>query len=428
MHVRKLAFLAVSLFALSLPALASDWPQWRGPDRTDVSKETGLLKSWPDKGPHLLWTFRDAGVGYFGPAIVGDRLYSMGADDQNEYVFVLDVKSGQKVWSCEIGKRFKNGYGDGPRATPTVDGDRLYALGGQGSLVCVDVKSGKKIWSLSMQKDLGGQMMSGWGYTESPLVDGDKLICAPGGDNGMLAAVDKNTGKVLWRSKDLTDPASYSSLLVADVSGTRQYLVLTGRGQAGVAAKDGRLLWHTEYCINGVAMVPTPIFQDGSAYFSTDYGAGCALLKLTPDGNGTRAEKIYANKNMENHHGGVILLDGYLYGWSGNSNYRGTPRGKWVCQELKTGKVVWEEKDALGAASITYADGHLYCYSQDDGTVVLLRATPKGWKEDGRFKIPEETKVPRKSGRIWTHPVVANGRLYLRDEDLIFCYDVRATN
>jgi len=399
-----------------LPLHAADWPQWQGPDRTNVSTETGLLKQWPATGPKLLWTFTQAGTGYSEPAIVGDRLYTMGADQTTEYLFAIDLKTRKRLWSAEIGPRFTNGWGDGPRGTPTVDGDLIFALGGQGNLVCVKAGGGQKYWTKNMQRDLGGKMMSGWGYTESPLVDGDAVVCTPGGKQGTLAALDKNTGEVRWRSTEFTDDAGYSSLVVSEAGGIRQYVQRTGASVSGVAAKDGRLLWRFPHAAR-TAAIPTPIVSENYVFSTSGYGAGCVLIKLMPINNGIKAEKVYANSDMTNHHGGVVKVGDYVYGYS--------DRGGWTCMEFMTGKVVWKETRKLGKGSITAADGRLYCYSENDGTVALIEASPEGWKESGRFKIPKQTKLPRKSGHIWTHPVVANGRLYLRDQDLIFCYQVK---
>src|SRR5262249_51317606 len=250
--------------------------------------------------------------------------FTMGARGNTEYLFALNADNGNEVWATAVGPLFRNGYGDGPRGTPTTDGNILYALGGQGKLICGEIATGKKRWQVDMHKDLHGKMMSGWGYTESPLVDGDKLICTPGGDSGTLAALNKNTGKVIWRSTELTDLASYSSCIIAEVGGVRQYIVLTGEGVAGVATDDGRLLWHYVQPEGKyrVAVVATPIFHDNCVYVSADYNAGCDLIKLTPEGSGIKAEQVYSNHNMENHHGGVILVNRYLYGCSGNTNQR----------------------------------------------------------------------------------------------------------
>jgi outer membrane protein assembly factor BamB len=415
--MKKFTLLLLTLL-LAVPfATADDWPQWQGPDRTNVSNETGLLQTWPSGGPRLLWTFRDAGAGYSGPAIVGDRLYTMGADSKTEYLYALDLKTQKKVWSTELDRRYKNDRGDGPRGTPTVDGDHIFAISGEGMLVCIEAATGKKVWSKSFPQDFRGKFMGRWGFTESPLVDGDVLVCSPGGAEGTLAALNKKTGELLWRSKGLKVPASYSSIIAAEVNGVRQYIQMTSAGVVGVAAKDGSLLWEKNVAANGTAVIPTPIFHDNHVFVTSGYGAGCGLVKLTLAGNGgTKAEEVFANKNMVNHHGGVVLVGDYLYG---HSDSRG-----WICQKFKTGEVVWAERSKLGKGSLTYADGHLICYSERGGNVVLVKATPDGWKEDGRFKIPEETKISR--GGIWTHPVVANGRLYLRDQDLIFCYDLKA--
>ncbi len=411
-----------SLFVCA-PAAAADWPQWRGPDRNDVSKETGLLKDWPANGPPLLWTFDHAGLGYSGPAVVGDRLYTLGARDGNEYVLALDVRTGKEVWATRFAAEFQNGWGDGPRGTPAVDGELLYAIGGQGELVCCETATGKVRWSIGLRKDLGGQLMSGWGYSESPLVDGAHVICCPGGDRGTMAALDKHSGKVAWRSTDLTDKATYSSVVVATVGGVRQYVQTTYAGGqdgavVGVRASDGKLLWRYERDGYRTAVIPTPIVKGDLVYVTVGYGAGCDLLRLVPDGEGTKVEKIFSDRTMDNKHGGAVWVEDHVYGWTDQE------RGRWICQAIPSGKVVWESKK-LGRGSITYADGRLYCYSENNGTCVLIEASPEGWKEHGRFTIPKESGVRSPSGGVWTHPVVANGRLYLRDQDLLYCFDVK---
>ncbi len=421
MNTRSLSLTAGCLAALALAAPAADWPQWQGPDRNNVSKETGLLKSWPKDGPRLLWTYEKAGAGYAAPAVVGERIYILGQRGDVEHVLALDVKTAKDVWASPLARYLSTGstehYGIGPRSTPTIDGDVLYALGSQGTLVCVKNSDGKLVWKTSLPNDLQGQMMSQWGWSESPLVAGDQVVCTPGGKNGTLAALDKKTGKVIWRSKRLTDTAGYSSVVVSEAGGVKQYVQQTGKADVGVAAKDGQLLWRVENPKFRTAVVPTPIIQDDLVYVTAGYQIGCNLFKLSAAGQGIKAESLYdstAKKSVENKHEAVVLVGEHIYGWSDSE------RGRWVCQELKTGKVVWESK-ALGRGSVTCADGHLYCYSESDGTVVLAQATPAGWKEDGRFKIPR-TKKP---GSIWAHPVVANGYLYLRDQDLIYCYNLK---
>jgi outer membrane protein assembly factor BamB len=426
-----------ALLGLLLPALAAadDWPQWRGPARDDVSKETGLLKQWPAGGPKLLWTAESCGFGYSGPAVVGDRLYCLGArpgegEQFTVYAFALDVTTGKPVWTHDLGTyregngaSYLTGWGGGPRGTPTVDGVSLYALDPIGNLACLETATGKEHWRKNLVTDLRGDIPQ-WGYSESPLVDGEKLIITPGGGQGTMAALNKATGEVVWRSKTLTDPAAYSSAVVGNAGGVRQYVQLTDRGIAGIAAGDGKQLWY--YSKQGVfatAVIPTPIVSGEHVYATAGYSAGCDLLKLTPDGaGGFRPEAVYSNKVMVNQHGGVLLYKDHVYGFS--------DRKGWVCQNLLTGKAVWEEKTdraerGLGKGSLTCADGQLYCYGEAKGTLVRVEASPAGWKETGRFTIPRETKLPRRDGLIWTHPVVANGKLYLRDQDLLFCFDLK---
>jgi outer membrane protein assembly factor BamB len=420
MNTRTLPVVLVGL-VLTLPALAADWPQWQGPDRNNVSKETGLLKSWPKEGPKLLWTYDNAGNGYSSYAIVGDRLYTLGARGETEYVISIDVNTGKEIWSREIAPYLANGstknYGIGTRGVPTIDGDLLYALGSQGKLVCLETAGGQQRWTVSLPNDLHGQMMSSWGWSESPLVDGDHVLVSPGGKDGTLACLDKKNGALLWRSKEVTDPAAYSSIVVAEAGGLRQYVQTTGQSVIGVAAKDGKLLWRQPKPEFRTAVIPTPIIHDDLVYTTDGYGIGCDQFKLTTSGDSTKAERTYdksVQKNVENKHGGVVLVGDNIYGWTDSGG------GRWVCQDFKTGKIVWESKD-LGRGSITDADGHLYCYSESDGTAVLVEASPAGWKETGRFKIPKTVKP----GSIWSHPVVANGRLYLRDQEMLYCYNVK---
>jgi outer membrane protein assembly factor BamB len=414
------SLLTPALVFLAGTALAADWPQWRGPNRDEVSRETGLLKTWPKGGPKLLWTSEDVGIGYSGPAVVGERLYTLGSDETNDYTYALNTRTGKQVWSRAIGPFVDNGWGGGPRSTPTVDGDYLYALSASGRLNCLKKADGVVVWSveLASRDGLGGNR-PGWNYSESPLVDGDKIICSPGGSKGTLAALDRKTGRVIWRSKELTDPAGYSSVIVVEVGRIRQYVQLTMRGVAGVSAKDGTLLWYYRHPGYRIAVVPTPVFHDGYVYAVAGYGAGSVLLQLSPDGKGTKAEQVYERDKMrlmDNKHGGVVRVGNHVYGYS--------DRGSWLCQEFKTGKSVWMSR-ALGRGSLTYADGHLYCYSENNGTVALVPAKPDKWQEKGRFQLPKLSDRRRPSGGVWTHPVIANGRLYLRDQELLFCYDIK---
>jgi outer membrane protein assembly factor BamB len=392
-------------------APAFDWPQWRGPDRTDISAETGLLKKWPDGGPKRLWLYNEAGLGYSGFSVVAGKLFVMGTKDGKEELQALDVNTGKRLWSAEIGPMFQNDWGGGPRGTPTVDGDRVYALGAQGNLVCVNAAGGKLLWKTSMA-DFGGKVPN-WGYAESPLVDGNMVLCTPGGPNGALVALDKMTGKVFWQSKEFTEPAHYSSIIAVNHNGARQYIQLTMKNFVGINAMDGKLLWKCDWPNGRTAVVPTPIFHDGHVFITSGYGAGCSLTKIGP---GNKTEEVYANKNIVNHHGGVILIGDFLYGYSDGKG--------WSCMNFKTGEVAWADK-TLGKGAIAYADGMIYCLEESSGTVVLAEASPKGWSEQSRFKLDPQTTQRSPRGRIWTHPVICNGRLFLRDQEYIYCHDVK---
>lgn len=411
--LRTLAAGAFAAFLVSTATLSAiDWPQWRGPARTDVGSETGLLKSWPEGGPKQLWVFKEAGLGYAGVSIVGGKLYTMGLRNGGEELIAIDAGSAKELWSAKIGDVLKNDWGDGPRGTPTVDGNFVYALGGQGNLICASVADGKIAWQKSM-KDFGGKT-PGWGYTESVLVDGDKMLCTPGGSQGAIIALNKKTGATIWQSKDFTDGAQYSSIMPATLNGKPQYVQLTMKSIVGLDAANGDKLWRVEFP-GRVAVIPTPIISGNQVYVTAGYGVGCLSVKINPDNSVTG---LYTNKVMKNHHGGAILIEGHVYGHSDGTG--------WVCQNFATGAEVWAEKNALKKGAVGYADGMLYCLSEDNGTVVLAEASPKAWKEASRFKLDPQTTQRKPQGRIWTHPVIVDGKLYLRDQELLSCYDVKA--
>src|SRR5262245_10694271 len=290
-------FTLVLCLAQALCAASFDWPQWRGPERTDVSKETGLLKSWPSAGPKRVWLYEKAGEGYSGPALAAGKLFTMGTRDESECLLAIDANTGKELWVARIGSVFRERRGNGPRCTPTVDGDRVYAMTAEGELACASVADGKILWEESMT-DLGGRVPH-WGYTESVLVDGDKVLCTPGGSKGALAALEKKTGKLLWQSDEFAEPAHYSSMIVAVVDGARQYIQLTESAVAGIAATDGKLLWKSVFP-GRTAVVPTPIYKDSHVYVTASYGAGCKLVKIGP---GNQVTDVYENKVMKNHHG-----------------------------------------------------------------------------------------------------------------------------
>ena len=411
-----LAAAIVVLTSLSISAFGAsgDWPQWRGPHRDGHSPDTGLLKQWADGGPKLAWKATGLGSGYGNVSVVGNRLFAMGDKDGASCVVALNRADGQPIWTTKVGKAGAPGWGGfaGPRCSPTVDGDLVFAVGQYGEVICVDAASGKELWRKDYAKDFGGQMPA-WGYCGMPLVDGDQVILIPGGPRGDLVALNKKTGALIWQSKEFTDGIHYSSPIAAEIGGVRQYIQLTDASVAGIAAADGRLLWRAARK-GSTAVIPTPIYQDGYVYVSSGYGAGCNRFKITAADGKFSAVETYANRVMTNHHGGVVLVGKHLYGFS---------EGKgWTCQEFETGKAVWQEKSKLGKGSLVYADGMLYLRAEDGkGIVALVEATPEGYREKGRFDQPD-----RSEKNSWAHPVVIGGRLYLRDQDVLLCYDVEA--
>ncbi len=395
----------------------ADWPSWRGPDRDGHSPDTGLLKEWPDGGPKLLWTFEKAGTGYSCPAVVGGKIYFTGERDGEAEVICLDA-SGKELWSAPIGddagKGYNTGWGGGPRGAPTVSDGRLYAMSANGDLACIDISGGKVLWRKSLVKDFGGTV-PGWGYAESPLVDGDKLLVTPGGKDGAIVAMNKVSGEVIWKSDELTDEAQYSSIVIAEAGGKRQYVQLFMKQFAGVDAETGDLLWTSDWRQGRTAVIPTPVVRGDKVYITAGYGAGCKLVKIGADS----AEEIWENKVMKNHHGGVVLVGDHLYGFSDGAGL--------VCQSFDSGERVWSEKgENLEKGAVHYADGMLYCLDERNGSVFLVEATPEEYREKGRFGLPKKTTLrDDHQGKVWTHPVVIGGRLYLRDQDLFFCYDVK---
>jgi outer membrane protein assembly factor BamB len=409
-------------------ASADDWPQWQGPDRTAASKETGLLREWPKDGPPLAWKETGLGKGMGGIAVSSGRIYTTGDDDGNTaWLYAFNESDGKPAWSAKIGPGGNPGNvfkPFGPRATPTVDGDRLYILSQTGDLVCFTTE-GKEVWRANYVKDFGG-IMPVWGFSESPLVDGDRLICTPGAADNVFMALDKRTGEPIWKCKVPEGPtgdrgflgtsgAAYASAIAVDFEGIRQYVQLTATTLVGVAASDGKLLWRYDRASNTHRInCSTPVYHDGVVFAASSYDAGGGAVKLTKDDKGMiTAGEAYFSRSLKNHHGGMVLVDEYLYGCF--------DPGILTCVEFKTGKVMWQERQP-GKGSIMYADGRLYCRNEGaQGTIYLVDSDPKKYVERGRFDQPDRSKE-----QAWAHPVVANGKLYIRDQDLLFCYDIAA--
>ena len=396
------------------PAFASDvskdWPGWRNADRSGRSNDTNLLKQWPSGGPKLLWKVEGLGTGYSTPSVVGGIVYLMGTKGDNDVVFAVNAKTHKVMWSTIVGEATKGGGYPGARATPTIDGSKLYTLGSGGSLVCLDTKKGKKVWSTNLRKDFGG-VTGSWDYAESPLIDGDVCVVSPGGKGTAMVALNKANGKEIWRSNAPdAGVAAYASAIVADFNGKKQYIQFMSKSLFAVDAETGKQLWSYEKCANRVANCPTPIYHDGYVFCASGYNTGGGLVKLKADGSQITAEEVYFQKKMNNHHGCVVLVDGHLYG---------THQQALICMDFLTGKVKWEDR-SVGKGSITYADGHLYVRSEN-GPIALVEANPEKYVEKGRFQQPH-----RSNTNAWCHPVVTGGKMYIRDADILLCYNVAA--
>ena len=398
------------------PDSSSDWPTWRGPLRNGISLEKGLLQSWSSEGPPLVWQIDGLGKGYSSIAVADGRIYTMGRRSRPQsgtFLIAFDLKTGRELWATPCGQ-------GNPNCTPSVADGMVYALGREGTLICVNAKTGAPIWTTHFAKEFGGKMMSGWGYSESPLLDGDRLICTPGAKTAALAALDRKTGNTIWTTSvaDLgnrgRDGAGYSSIVVSNGGGVRQYVQMTGRGVISVAADSGKLLWNYNRIANGTANIPTPVISGDHVFCSTGYGTGSALLKIQPQAAAVEEMYFLNSKDLQNHHGGMILMNDHIY--CGHGHNQGMP----LCIELKTGKTKWRpgRGPGSGSAAIVFADNHLY-FRYENGVIALIEATPESYQLKGSFRMATN------NGKSWPHPVIHNGKLYLRDQDALLCYNIR---
>jgi outer membrane protein assembly factor BamB len=400
---------------------SSDWPRWRGVNLDGISKERGLLRSWPEGGPPLVWQIEGLGTGFASVSVADGKIYTMGRWKNTEHLIALNAADGSRLWATPVGPGQNQ---RGSNCTPTVDGDLVYAISIEGDLICARTDNGQPVWNKNFARDFGGRMMSGWGFSESPLVDGPLLICTPGGPGAVLAAMDKLSGKVRWTTpmpyggNQGQDGAGYSSIVVSHAGGVKQYVQLVGRGLIGVQASNGQLLWRYERIANGTANIPTPVVFDDFVFCSTGYGTGSALLRIVKGGGRVQVQEQYflSADRLQNHHGGMILLDGHLYCGHGHNN--GFP----VCLDVRSGRPAWGgdlRGPGTGSAAIAYADGQLY-FRYQNGIMALVEASPQGYQLNGSFRLPSVR------AESWPQPVIANGRLYLRDQEVLMCYDVRA--
>jgi outer membrane protein assembly factor BamB len=402
---------------------AADWPQWRGPNRDGISTDSGLNKDWRNKPPKLLWTSDGMGAGFSSLSIAGDRIYTIGDQASNQAVACANLADGKVLWTSPITDSVPKFNHGGSRSTPTLDGERLFVIPSTGRIICLKTSDGKEVWSKDFRTEWGGRPPN-WGFAESPLVDGDRVLCTPGGSAAMMVALNKTTGKEIFRTEYPTlgdsgkDGAGYSSIVISNACGLKQYVQLVGKGVVGVRASDGKFLWGYNQVANRTATIPTPIIDGDYVFVSSGYGTGAALLKLSKAGTGIRCDEQYFldGKTMQNHHGQMILKDGYIYCGHGHNN--GYP----ICVEINTGKIAWggnQRGVGSGSAAIAFADDHLV-FRYESGEVALIEATPSEYRLKGSFKPPHATRP------CWSHPVILAGRMYLRDNDKLMCYDVRA--
>ncbi len=402
-----------------MPLHANDWPQWRGPKRDGISAETGLLKDWPKEGPKLLWQTKESGSGYSTPSVVGDRLYMLGNEGlDNEFVEALSVSDGKRAWSARLGKvgnpKQQPSF-PAARSTPTVDGDSLYALGSDGDLACLETATGKIRWQKNVRTEFGGKPGE-WAYSESPLIDGEKVVCTPGGSDATLVALNKKSGEIIWKcAAPGGDQAGYASIIMIESGGEKQYVQLLQKGLVGVEAKSGKFLWRYGKPVSRYgANIPTPVADDSYLYTAAA-GTGGGLVKLSHTANGFEAEQIYFDLKLPTAIGGAVKVGENLYGTTGQAL---------LCLEFATGKVKWEQR-GLGPASLCYADGQLYGHGEN-GEVWIVEASPEACREKGHFSPPDQPKRSGQMEKAWAYPVVANGKLYVRDHAALWCYHVKS--
>lgn len=419
----------VSLLLVSASFVRGDWPVFHGPQGDNRSTETGLLKTWPEGGPKLLWTATEIGIsgkptGYGGVAVAEGRIFLTGNVDRAEkeataVLYCLDEKSGKTLWKSEIGNGWMGHY-EGDRSTPTVDGERVYAFAAKGDLTCFEVATGKQVWTRSLTTDFDAAAPA-WAYAESVRIDGSNVIVCPGGKKASVVALDKKTGKDVWATPPVigdgndAERGAYATGLLFTMNGRRLYANMNQKGVVFVDPTSGKLLGHyrheTAYDVNAT----TPYYEDGALYLTSGYGTtGLEKINIKVDGDAMSFEQVWVTKKLDNAHGGVVFHEGHVYGSA--DKYKG---GSLVCLRLSDGEECWNTQ-SVKKGSITFAEGMLYTYSEDGGNVALVKASPESFQEVARFQIPEGGR-----GKSWPHPVVTNGKLFLRHDTFLYCYEVR---
>ncbi|HUS91513.1 MAG TPA: PQQ-binding-like beta-propeller repeat protein [Phycisphaerae bacterium] len=407
--VRRLAVVMVcvgmsSLATWAAPPAGGEWPGFRGPNRDGKSPDTGLLKQWPEGGPALLWKVDGIGNGFSSVTVSGGTVYITGDRGGKLVVTALGL-DGKVKWAVPVDAAWTRSH-PGSRCSVTIDSGKAYVLSGNGVLGCLDAKTGKGLWSSDLTR-LGGKP-GGWGYAESPLIVDNMVVVKPGGKN-CIVALNKATGKGIWASTGFSAGPEYSSCYLFQHDNVPMIATGTRSGIVCVAAKTGQLLWSNGFSANNTANCPTPVYSDGYVFWANGYGKGGICLKLAGTGSRATAEEAWKTKDMVCHHGGFIILDGYIYGNNG---------GGWSCLELKTGRQTWNER-AVGKGSLCFADGMLYLFGESGGKAALASFSPEKMELRGTVTVAG-------SGPSWAHPVVVGGRLYLRYDDNLYCFDVKA--
>lgn len=413
-RARLLLTVVGMVMGIGVSAIAADWPQWRGPERDGISQDTGLLKEWPKDGPKVAWQTDKVGNGYSTPSVAAERVYLIGNEGKKkEFVEALGTQDGHQIWVTVIGHVGQNlgPQYPGSRGTPTVDGELLYAIGSNGDLDCLEAATGKIVWHKDLRSDFGG-MPGNWAYSESPLIDGNVLVCTPGGSEATLVALNKQNGDVIWKSAvPGGDRAAYSSVMSVDVAGTKEYVQFLQKGVVGVDAQTGKFLWRYGKTAQGSpANIPTPVVHDGFLYSATGRGGG-SLIKLNPGSE--EPTEVYFSKRLPAAIGGSVVVGGSLYG----TNSQGL-----MCVDFKTGHVKWQDR-SIGASSIVYADGDLYLHGENN-KVALVEASPDGYHKKGEFLPPGGQERAGSGPKAWQYPAIANGRLYIRDQNKLWCFDI----
>ncbi|MBW8038892.1 MAG: PQQ-like beta-propeller repeat protein [Planctomycetes bacterium] len=414
MNFRFPLAIILSLFVVN-SATAEDWPQFHGPRRDNRSAETGLLKQWPTGGPELVWKAGGIGQGFATVAIIDGMIYTTGNIDKDTVITAMDM-SGREIWKRKNGPAYTRSH-PGSRSTPTIADGKLYNMNGDGDLICMHARTGATIWTVNMLDKFQGRMIQ-WGISESPLIDGDNVICCPGGQEVSMAALDRDTGETRWTCRGAGDKPGYTSAMIVDYQGLRQIVTLMYDSAIGVAAETGKLLWQYPHKVRFGVNCDMPIYHDGHVFLFGTWGRGATKLKLNVEGDDCSVEEVWRTAELDNEHGGVMIVDGYLYGQADGDH----KRRHMACLELKTGKTMWTARELSGerSASLTFAEGMLYLVS-DRGEIGLVRPNPN------KFEIVSQFELPKKDqGVFYAHPVVYGKRLYIRHGEFLYAYDIDA--